>query len=67
MVLVGELDDLIFDRRTVANTGSIDLAAIHRGPSEVRIDNGVGFRVGLGKPTVHLLGADSPWLENVSF
>src|SRR6266850_2126938 len=41
--LVGELNDLVFDRRTVAWTDRLDLSAVHRRAVHVFADDAVRF------------------------
>ena len=40
---VGELDDLVFDRRTIARADGLNLAAIHRGAVHVFANDAMGF------------------------
>src|ERR1035438_1448473 len=41
--LIGELDDLVFNRRTIARAGRLNLPAIHGRAMDVLADNAVRF------------------------
>ena len=43
--LVGELDDLVFDRRAVARADGLDLAAVHRRAMHVLADDAMRLGV----------------------
>ena len=47
-VLVGKLDDLVFDGGAVARAGGVDLAAVHGRAMDVLADDAMGFRRGVG-------------------
>ena len=47
-VLVGKLDDLVFDRGAVARAGGVDLSAVHGRAVDVLADDAMGFRRGVG-------------------
>src|SRR5579862_3516799 len=53
-LLVGKLDDLVFDRGTVTRADRLDLAAIHRRTVHVLANDAVGFRSGPGNVAGHL-------------
>src|SRR6266852_4052775 len=42
-MLVGKFDDFVLDRRTVARTDRVNLAAVHRGTMDVLADDAVSF------------------------
>ena len=67
-LFVGEANDLIFDRRTVARAGRFDLPRIHRRAMEIRSDQLVCERARVREMTKHLrlfesIGEDRerPW------
>ena len=53
-ILVGELDDLVFDRRAVARPGAVDPARVHRALVQVRADELVDARVRGRQPAQRL-------------
>ena len=54
-ILVGEADDLVFDRRAIARAARTDLAAVHRCPVQIRANPLVDRFVGVGDPARDLL------------
>ncbi|MCY1176948.1 hypothetical protein D9M73_172360 [compost metagenome] len=53
-VLVGEAMDLVLDRRAVTRADAFDHTGVHRRTVEIRGDDLVGARVGVGDPATHL-------------
>ena len=53
-VLVGKLDDLVFDRRAVARADGLDLAAVHGRAVHVFANDAVSLRRGAGDVAGHL-------------
>jgi len=52
--LVGELDDFVFDRRTISWADRLDLTAVHGRAVNVVADDAVGFLGGEGDVARHL-------------
>ena len=66
--LVGELDDLVFDRGAVARADRLDLTAVHRRAVDVLADDAMGLGRGPGDVAGYLrivmrypLGAEAEW------
>src|SRR3954468_10125030 len=66
--LVGKLDDLIFDRRAIARSDRLNLAAVHGRAMNVFADDAVSFGGGpgdvarhLGVVVRHLLSTETEW------
>ena len=53
-VLVGEAHDLVLDRRAIARPAALDLAGVHRRAVQVRADQVVHRRVGVGDVAIEL-------------
>ena len=54
LFLVGKAVDLVFDRRAVTRADAFDHPGIHRRTVEVRGNDFVGTRIGVGNPAAHL-------------
>jgi len=54
-VLVRELNHFVLDRRTVAWTTAVDLPAVHRGSMQIRFDQFMHIRIGVGDPAGQLI------------
>ena len=52
--LVGKLDDLVFDRRTISRADGLNLAAVHGRTMDVLADDAMRFRRGPGDVARHL-------------
>ena len=62
-VLVGKLDDLVFDGGAVARADGVDLAAVHGRAMDVVADDAMGFGRGVGDVAGHLRLGDAPGAE----
>ena len=51
-----KLDDLVFDRRAISRAARRDRAAVHRGLSDVVLDDLLPFGLEVCDPTGHLFG-----------
>ena len=68
MVLVGKLDDLVFNRRAIARADGLNLPAVHRRAVHVLADDAMRFGRSPGDVARHLrimmrnaLGAEAEW------
>ena len=55
LILVGKLDDLVFNRRAIARSATLDLPAVHWGAVQVVLNQLMDLRIGPSDPARDLI------------